>query len=269
MAVREMRAMKNNNFNPLRVLFYKELEIAKQPTYWASCLIMGGFIVWMYVYTPVESIQTIAQTSPEIAAYLANSYPQMFALLQPSWLFLLMWHFLSAEVFTREKVDGRLEMLMTSPLYLREIWIAKCLALFVLIYPYIILVNGLVFGLQAQIWPAQLGISPDISVSTLITGVVVGPLLAFGISALLGLLVFIVTNVNMFQSISFFLIFAVGFGGNYALFALQEKAMESLSSLITWPVFGVYLLIALLVWGIVGLLRRRLDKDRVVRHLTS
>ena len=268
MAGREMGTMKNKNLKPMWVLFRKELGIAKQPTYWASCLFMGGLMVWLYVYTPVETIKTTAQASPQIAAYLANSYPQMFALLQPCWLFLLTWSFLAAEVFAREKMDGRLEMLMTSPLYLREIWIAKCLALFVLVYPYVLLVSGLVFGLQAQVWPSQLGISPDINIATQLTALVVGPLLAFGVSALLGLLTFIVTNVNTFQSISFFLTFAIGFGGNYALSALQENAMNNLSALIVWPVVGIYLLIGLVVWAIVGLLLRGLDKDRVVTHLT-
>ncbi|MDY6847232.1 MAG: hypothetical protein SVP52_08865 [Chloroflexota bacterium] len=68
-------------------------------------------------------------------------------------------------------------------------------------------------GLQTQIWPAQLGINPDIGTATKINDLVVGPLLAFGISALLGILVFIVTNVNMLQSIFFFLPLVVGFGG--------------------------------------------------------
>ena len=261
--------MKNKKLSPSRVLFRKELGNAKQPTYWASALLMGVLMIWLYVFMPLETIQTTAQTSQELAINLANNYPQTFALLQPIWLFLLMWYFLSTEVFAREKTDGRLEMLITSPLYLREIWAAKCQALFVLIYSYTLLVSGLVLGLQTQLWPARLGISPIIGAATWATALVIGPLLAYGIGALLGLLTFIVSNTNTFQSISFFLTFAIGFGGNYLISALLEQATNTLSALITWPVAGGYLLITLLVWGIVRLLVRRLDKDHIVSHLTS
>lgn len=253
--------------NPMLILFRKELGIARRPTYWASCLLMGALMIWIYVHTPIETIKTIAQTSPQIADYLATSWPQMFALLQPLWLFLLTWLLLSSEVFTMEKTDGRLEMLLTTPLHLREIWVAKCLALLVLVYPYVLLVSCLVFGLQSYVWPVQLGLDFHISTVTLSMAVCVGPLLAFGLAALLGLLALMVSNANVLQSISFFVTFAVGFGGNYALSALQKQAMSNLSELISWPVVNVYLAIALMLWVLILLLLRRLDKDHVVRYM--
>ncbi|HOJ01794.1 MAG TPA: hypothetical protein PLL88_09270, partial [Anaerolineaceae bacterium] len=84
---------------------------------------------------------------------------------------------------------------------------------------------------------------------------------------LLGLLALMVSNANVLQSISFFVTFAVGFGGNYALSALQKQAMSNLSELISWPVVNVYLAIALMLWVLILLLLRRLDKDHVVRYM--
>jgi len=249
------------------VLFRKELGIARRPTYWASCLFMGGLVVGIYVFSPIESIQTIIQASPQIASYMATSYAQMFALLQPAWLFLLMWMFLATESFTLEKNDGRLEMLLTTPLRLREVWAGKCLALLVLIYPYVLLVNGLVFGLQNAIWPTRLGVAPGINSLVLLISFFVGPLFAFGVGALLGLLTLRVNNANTIQSLSFIITFAVGFGGNYGLIALQEQAMNNLSDLITWPVFWVYLALALALWLVVWLLLRGLNKDHVVQKM--
>jgi len=171
---------------PMLVLLRKELGMARQPIFWLSCLFVGGLMVWIYVFSPIESIQTIIQASPQLAGYMANSYTQMFALLQPAWLFLLTWMFLATEAFTLEKNDGRLEMLLTTPLRLHEVWAGKCLALGMLIYPYVILVSALVFGLQNALWPSRLGVSPVINAPVMLISFLIGPMLAFGVGALLG-----------------------------------------------------------------------------------
>ena len=252
---------------PMLVLLRKELGMARQPIFWLSCLFMGGLMVWIYVFSPIESIQTITQASPQLAGYMAASYTQMFAILQPAWLFLLTWMFLATEVFTLEKNDGRLEMLLTTPLRLREVWAGKCLALGMLIYPYALLVTVLVFDLQNTLWSSRLGVSPGISTPTLLIALIIGPLLAFGVGSLLGLLSLRVNNANTIQSLSFIITFAVGFGGNYALIALQRQAMNSMIDLITWPVLGIYLILAVGLWLVVYLLLRGLTKDHVVQKM--
>jgi ABC-type Na+ efflux pump permease subunit len=68
------------------------------------------------VFVPIENIQTLVSTSPEVAAYMTKIGHKSFALIQPLWVFLLIWMFLSSEVFVNEKIDGRLEMLLTTPL---------------------------------------------------------------------------------------------------------------------------------------------------------
>ncbi|MBG0787089.1 MAG: ABC-2 transporter permease [Anaerolineaceae bacterium] len=259
--------MRKTETSPMLVLFRKELGNAMRPTYWASCLFMGGLMVWIYVFSPIESIQTMTQASPQIASYMATSYAQMFAILQPAWLFLLTWMYLATEAFTLEKNDGRLEMLLTTPLRLHEVLAGKCLALLVLIYPYVLLVTGLVFGLQDAIWPTRLGVAPGINSQVLLISLFAGPLLAFGVGALLGLLTLRVNNANTIQSLSFIVTFAVGFGGSYGLIALQKQAMNNLSDLITWPVIGVYLALALALWLVVWLLLRGLNKDHVVQKM--
>jgi len=252
---------------PMLVLLRKELGMARQPIFWLSCLFMGGLMVWIYVFSPIESIQTITQASPQLAGYMAASYTQMFAILQPAWLFLLTWMFLATEVFTLEKNDGRLEMLLTTPLRLREVWAGKCLGLGMLIYPYVILVSALVFGLQNALWPSRLGVSPVINAPVMLISFLIGPMLAFGVGALLGLLTLRVNNANTIQSLSFIITFAVGFGGNYALIALQRQAMNSMIDLITWPVLGIYLILAVGLWLVVYLLLRGLTKDHVVQKM--
>lgn len=249
------------------VLFRKELSNARSPTYWANCLFLGGLVVGIFVFSPIESIQTMIQASPQIASYMATSYSQMFAILQPAWLFLLMWMYLATDAFTLEKTDGRLEMLLTTPLRLREVWAGKCLALLVLIYPYVLLVTGLVFSLQNAIWPTRLGIAPGITFPVLLISLFVGPLMASGVGALLGLLTLRVNNANTIQSLSFILTFVVGIGGTYGLSALQKQAMNNLSDLITLPVIWVYLALTLALWLVVWLLLRGLNKDHVVQKM--
>jgi ABC-type Na+ efflux pump permease subunit len=249
------------------ILIRKELGVVRQPVFWLSCLLMGGLMVWLYVFSPIESIQAIFQDSPQLASYMAASYAQMFAILQPAWLFLLTWMFLATEAFTLEKNDGRLEMLLTTPLRLREVWAGKCLALGMLIYPYVLLVSALVFGLQTALWPDRLGVNPGVNAPALIISFVIGPMLAFGVGALLGLLTLRVNNANTIQSISFIITFAAGFGGNYLLVALQRQAMKQLVDLTTWPVLGVYLALAVALWLVIWMLLRGLNKDHVVQKM--
>ncbi len=84
---------------------------------------------------------------------------------------------------------------------------------------------------------------------------------------MLGLLTLRVNNANTIQSLSFIVTFAVGFGGSYGLIALQKQAMNNLTDLITWPIVGVYQVLALALWLVVWLLLRGLNKDHVVQKM--
>jgi len=245
-------------------LFQKELGNAKSPLYWFSGIFMMGLMIWLTVFVSIENIRPMITSSPETASFMAKILPQTYALIQPLWVFLMTWMFLSTEVFITEKIDGRLEMLLTTPLKLIEIWKSKRRALLTLILPVVLLMNLLIFYLQNKLWVTQLGISAEIRPATLILAILAAPLLAYSLGSLLGLLSFLVSNPAALQSITYFIVFAIGFGGNYLISDLMEHTS---TDLVTWPLVGAYFGIALIVGVITLFLSHKLDKDYVISHM--
>lgn len=257
--------MKKNLDKPGKALFLKELGNAKSAAYWLSCIFITGTMIWTNVFVPIENIQTLVSTSPEVAAYMTRIWSQEFALIQPLWVFLLIWMFLSSEVFVNEKIDGRLEMLLTTPLKLKEIWNSKRKALLSLILPVTLLLNALVFLLQNKIWIMKLGISPVIQPVTLTLAFLIAPFLAYCLGSLLGLLSFLVSNPAVLQSVNFIIVFAIGFAGNYLISSLVS---ESGTDLLSWRLVGFYAGIALVVCISTQVLSKKLDKDYVISHIS-
>jgi len=255
--------MNKSIVKPGKVLYQKELGNAKSPVYWFSGVLMMGLMIWLSVFVPIENIKLMLISSPETASFMAKIWPQTYALIQPLWVFLLVWMFLSTEVFIAEKTDGRLEMLLTTPLKLKEIWVSKRRALFTLIYPIVLILNVFIFYLQNKIWLMQMGISTGIQPATLTLAILAAPLLAYSLGSLMGLLSFLVSNPAALQSITFLIVFAVGFGGNYLMSNLIKNAS---ANLITWTLVGAYFGIALIVGIITLFLSRKLDKDYVISH---
>ena len=257
--------MNNSLVKSGRVLFLKELTNAKSAAYWLNCIFLTGTTIWINVFAPIESIQPLVSTAPEVAVYMANISSQVYALIQPLWVFLLIWMFLSSEVFITEKTDGRLEMLLTTPLKLKEIWNSKRKALLILILPATILLNALVFLLQKTVWVTQLGISPAIQPATLTLAFLIAPVLAYCVGSLMGLISFLVSNPVVLQSVNFVIVFTLGFAGNYFVSSLVR---ESGTDLVSWRLVGLYAGIALAVWIATCFLSKKLDKDYVISHIS-
>lgn len=256
--------MNKSMVKPGKVLFQKELGNAKSPAYWFNDILMMGLMIWINVFAPIENIKSLVISSPEMAKFMAKIWQQSYAFIQPLWVFLLIWMFLSTEVFIAEKTDGRLEMLLTTPLKLKEIWRSKRRALLTLIFPVVLVLNALIFYLQNKIWLTQLGISAAIQPATLTLAFLAVPLLAYSFGSLTGLLSFLVSNPAVLQTITFFIVFAIGFGGNYLL---SDLVKYSSTDLVTWPVVGAYFSAAVIVLIVTWFLSRKLDKDYVISHM--
>lgn len=255
--------MNKSMVSPGKVLYQKELGNAKSPAYWFNDILMMALMIWVNVFAPVENIKSLVTSSPEMAKFMAKVWQQTFALIQPLWVFLLIWMFLSTEVFISEKTDGRLEMLLTTPLKLKEIWGSKRRALLTLIFPVVLVLNALIFYLQNKIWVTQMGISAAIQPATLTLAIFAGPLLAYSFGSLIGLLSFLVSNPAVLQTITFLIVFAIGFGGNYLI---SDLVKHSSTDLVTWPLVCVYFSVAVIVWIVTWFLSRKLDKDYVISH---
>ncbi|MEA4931737.1 MAG: hypothetical protein VB026_09195 [Anaerolineaceae bacterium] len=257
--------MNKSQVRPGKALFLKELTIARSAGYWLNCILLPVLMVWTTVFLPIDTIQPLVSTAPEVAVFMTKITSQVFALIQPLWVFLLIWMFLSSEVFINEKIDGRLEMLLTTPLKLKEIWNSKRKALLALILPVTLLMTSVVFFLQRIIWEAELGINPAIQPATLTLAFLIAPMLAYCVGSLLGLVSFLVSNPAVLQSVNFAVVFLLGFGGNYFVSNLVN---DSGKDLVSWPVVGIYAGIALAVWMLTWFLSKKLDKDYVISHMS-
>lgn len=109
-----------------------------------------------------------------------------------------------------------------------------------------------------------MGISAEIQPATLILAILIAPLLAYSFGSLIGLLSFLVSNPAVLQSITFLIVFAVGFGGNYLISDIMKNAS---ADLVTWPLVGAYFGIAVIVWIVTRVLSRKLDKNYVISHI--
>ncbi|NPA90849.1 MAG: hypothetical protein GXO55_05305 [Chloroflexi bacterium] len=253
-------------WSSLRVIAKKEIIYAsRRPVYWVSSVLLVIFVIWLSVSAATGAIQNIAQTSSDLADYLARIYPQMFFLLQPFSLFLLMSLYLFSEIFIMEKAQGRLEMLMTAPITVKNIWLGKSVSLLVLVYPFVLLTEVL----YAVVWVyTAKGLVPTpfaVTAPTLLIGVLLGPMLAFAIISLLGLISFVAEQVSTVQLSAFFMSFGAAFGGSYLLSWLQKRLFVQRADLIRWPmVVGALVLIGL-IGGVMWVLQKRIEKDRIAR----
>lgn len=255
--------MNEKLIKPERALFIKELANAKSAAYWLNCIFLTGATVWVNVFALIESIQPLVSTAPEVADYMADISSQVYALIQPLWVFLLIWMFLSAEVFISEKTDGRLEMLLTTPLKLKGIWNSKRKALLILILPFTFFLNVLVFLLKNRFWPLKLGINPVVSPPTIVLAFLVAPLTGYCLGSFTSVVSFLVSNPMTVQSVNFVIVFALGFAGNYFVSSLIK---ETGTNLVSWRLVAFYTVTAIAIWAFTFFLSRKLDKDYVISH---
>lgn len=252
---------------PLLVLARKEVRsAARRPVYWVSSLVLVAFIVWLNLSTASGAVRQMAAASPEAVEYMLRLYPQMYLMLQPFSLVLLMSLYLFTDIFIMEKAQGRMEMLLASPLRAVDLWLGKCLSIVVLVYPFVIATTAAYLTLWNVVWRGQVAQSVSLpSMPALVLGLIGNPLLAFAVVSLMGLLALLVSSTNGVQLATFFTAFGATFGGAYALSWVREQLAAQGADLVTWTVSGAVLALAAILVGGLGALRHRLDRDRITR----
>lgn len=251
--------------SPLTVLMRKEiLYTTKLPIYWISTIISCAFFIWIGVTATSSAIDQIAEESPEAAQYMSGLFSQLILVLYPFSSFVFMSLYLFTQMFTSEKTLGQMEALLTTPLRVKQLWLGKCLSMFILIYPFVVSTLLIMIGL----WGHQTGnnfLFPSSPV--LLIAFIGSPLLAFLVISFLGFVSLLVRQVNVVQSFVFFTGFGTVFGGSYAIRALTNNLKPD-TNLITWHIAGSVLLAVIILFLVLWLLRTRLSKDHIVRTIS-
>jgi len=170
-------------------------------------------------------------------------------------LISFIWAFASLPVI-KEKINGNIENLLATPLSPREIWIAKCLAIFVpgyLISLVAAVLIILVVNFVVIIPAAGSGVMPS---AVLLTGLLINPLLFFGMMAFI-LLFSLANNPDVAFIPSFF----IGFGLMIGIPLLLATGAVDLGS---WSFALWYLLGTAVMWAVVIYLLRLLRKENIV-----
>jgi len=256
-----------NEHSPLIVLICKEIRFtARRPIYWISSIGVITFTVWLSVSTGANAIKEITVVSPQLARYMVNLFPQMILLLYPFSTFLMISLYLFMEMFTLEKVQKRLELLLITPLRANQIWLGKCLAIFALVYPFVLVTDFAYVGLWGYVCYEMTGVLPSLVMPALVVGLIGGPLLAFALISFFGLITLLISRSDIAQTTAFFTSFGVTFGGSYAL-GWIGRHMAPGTNLVTWPTAISILVMVALSFSVLWILQDRLDKDQIVRTI--
>ena len=170
-------------------------------------------------------------------------------------LMLLFWMSMNSYMVIMEKVKRSIESLLCTPLSLKQIWLAKSLAMFL---PSVVL--GLVFTFGGVIAINSLFIAPEVGhfvmpgAAPLVASLVVVPLIVFFLACVMTQLQFLIANIRWVGIAFMTLIFGVGFGIGPNLRMGPSSWLPVLISL------GVAAALALLV----AYLSSRLTKERII-----
>ena len=170
-------------------------------------------------------------------------------------LIAFIWAFASLPI-VKEKIKGNIECLLATPLSPGALWMGKSLAIFLPGYG-ISIISTLIVLLAVNL----ITIGPAtgffvLPVPALLTGLIVNPLLFFGLLAFI-LLFSLASNPEIAIAPSF----VVGFG---LMMGLPLGIATGVVNIAAWAFALWYLVGAVVVWGVVGYLSRLLSKEKIV-----
>jgi ABC-2 type transport system permease protein len=170
-------------------------------------------------------------------------------------LIAFIWAFASLPII-KEKINGNIECLLATPLNPRALWMGKSLAIFLPGFV-ISVIATLIVVLAVNV----IAIGPAtgyfvLPVPALLTGLVINPLLFFGLLAFI-VLFSLANNPEIAIAPSF----VVGFG---LMMGLPLGIATGAVNLAAWTFALWYLVGAVIVWGVVGYLSRLLSRENIV-----
>lgn len=170
-------------------------------------------------------------------------------------LIAFIWAFASLPII-KEKINGNIECLLATPLNPRALWMGKSLAIFLPGFV-ISVIATLIVVLAVNV----IAIGPAtgyfvLPVPALLTGLVINPLLFFGLLAFI-VLFSLANNPEIAIAPSF----VVGFG---LMMGLPLGIATGAVNLAAWTFALWYLVSAVIVWGVVGYLSRLLSRENIV-----
>lgn len=240
--------------NRMLVLLRKDLkDILKSRTTYAY-LIVPIFLSFTYVGTTSGLISTLVKqgATTEILTEAAQTTLNGIFYSLPLIVMMLICSVLAAYAVVLDKTKRNIESLLATPLSLRQVWIAKTLAVTIpsaVIGIVISVIMVIVVNLIAFVPNVQFIIPSPIS---LVTGVILVPLVTFFVVSIVTCLQLIMTNPRLASFVFNLLFLAV-----FIPTAISQTGLKLDFSLI-------YLILIVVLLGINYYMSRFLTKERIV-----
>lgn len=245
------------------VMLKKECKcIVSQLSFWVNALLSCGVFIWIGSTAIVNTFKAFGQANSEMEIHVAMTIYQYILIFYPLSLFMFISFYIFNHIFVNEKIAGQMEALLTSPVSCRQIWIAKCISILALVYPFVV-ATMLVLILLVNY---SCGIGTAYSTELLLLCFILVPFLSFSIVSLLGIISLLIKKVNVVQSIVFVFGFGTAFGGAYAIQVLIRNSPIVHSSEIQKCMY-IVLIASLIIHGLLWILQKRISRDTIVRSI--
>ncbi|MCK5133735.1 MAG: ABC transporter permease [Candidatus Sabulitectum sp.] len=251
---------------PLAILIRKEIKsTTRQPVYWVGNFLSCAAFIWLSTTATHSTLinQEVAQNSLGVEQYMSSIFSQSLLVLFPFTAYVFMSLYIFAQLFTAEKLLGQMEALLTTPLRTEQLWLGKCLSMFAMIYPFVVITLFIMIWLQGHQAGSNFQLPPF---QVLLMAFIGSPIAAFCVVSFLGFLSLTVKQANTVQSLVFITGFGSVYGGSYAARILINNLHPG-DNLITLPLFISVLTTTLFLLTAMWLLRSKLSKDRIVRTI--
>ncbi len=240
--------------NRMLVLLRKDLKdiLTSRTTY--TYLIIPIFLSLTYLAPAEKLISTLKNegTSAAVIMSAAQSTVNGFFYSLPLIIMMLICSVLASYAVVLDKSKRTIESLLATPLSLREIWIAKSLAVTI---PAAVI--GVVMSVIMVIVIEIISFVPNIGIIVpsplaLVTGIIIVPVLTFFVVSIVTCLQLIITNPRLAS-----LVFSILFLAVFFSTAVTQIGLNLDFSLI-------YLIVIVILLGINYFLARFLTKERIV-----
>jgi len=220
--------------------------------------VIFGFIIFASLVPAVilsATLKEIPKNIPISKDELIISFIKLYFFTYSISLALFIIHAISMDIFVSDKKERALEVLLTYPISVRTLWLAKSLALFTISYPSAVITSGL-FIISANILIAKgWRYFPDVLM--LVYAVTLLPILIFLVIALAGVWQLIARRFSAVNFILFLIAFIV--------MGVPSFLVSRLSVIHTTTFVGIYLIISIVLALIIFFVERLfLTKERVV-----
>jgi ABC-2 type transport system permease protein len=240
--------------NRMPVLLRKDLKdiLTSRTTY--AYLIVPIFLSFTYVGTASGLMSALIKQGATAATLAEAAQTTMNGIFYslPLIIMMLICSVLASYAVVLDKTKRNIESLLATPLSLREVWIAKTLAVTI---PSAVI--GIVMSIIMVIVVNMIAFVPNVgfiipSPISLVTGIILVPVVTFFVVGIVTCLQLIMTNPRLAS-----LVFSVLFLAVFFSTTISQAALKLDFSLI-------YLIVIVVLLGINAYLARFLSKERIV-----